>query len=459
MGSTNSSSNSTSQRDSGGKWRTLHVSVSPLFSNNTNKRKHNDISKHNIKLNTVTKQLFSDNQESMTVGNRMIPMQQLTDGIVNNLTCTKCSCSHQALAAKELYNNIANEFFPGNNKKKKKLRKKFEKYNRNLSKSSPRLHLSERTIGIATEIQCFCSVCGKEPIFETNASRTTLSRGYNANESYELNCMFLLALQLLGGGGADADVILGFLNVPNGSTFRSRTFHRLEEKLSPIICRITRDEIDKALQEEVYLQLQKENRVSDYEKWLQKENIQQPKLTASYDMGWQQKSSGRKYDSNSGHGLLIGSNTKKVIGFRVKSKTCRVCSTAKRENLHIPDHFCTKNHMRSSKAMEVDALLDLVIELWEKGVSLSTIVCDDDTTIRSNLKHSLAEKVRKKLMRKEDWPRTKGGYKKDCEGHSHSSKENFWETSLRVSEHAKPKEQSDKTLGVSTNGILRIHVT
>ena len=42
---------------------------------------------------------------------------------------------------------------------------------------------------------------------------------------------------------------------------------------------------------------------------------------------------------------------------------------------------------------------------------------------------------------------------------SHSLKENFWETSLRVSKHAKPKEQSDKTLGVSTNGILRIHVT
>ena len=85
--------------------------------------------------------------------------------------------------------------------------------------------------------------------------------------------MLLLALQLLGGGGVVADVVLGFLNVPNGSTFRSRTFHCLEEKLSPIICRITRDEINKALQEEVYLQLQKEDRVSDYEKWLQKENV------------------------------------------------------------------------------------------------------------------------------------------------------------------------------------------
>ena len=88
MGSTNSSSNSTSQRDSRGKWRTLHVSVSPLLSNNTNKWKHSNISKRDIELNTVTKQLFCDNQEAMTTGNRMIPMQQSTDGIVNNLTCT-----------------------------------------------------------------------------------------------------------------------------------------------------------------------------------------------------------------------------------------------------------------------------------------------------------------------------------------------------------------------------------
>ena len=75
-------------------------------------------------------------------------------------------------------------------------------------------------------------------------------------------------------------------------------------------------------------------------------------------MGWQQKSSGRKYDSDSGHGLLIGMNTKKVMCFKVKSKTCRVCSLAIRENLPVPDHVCTKNHVGSSKVMEVDALLD-----------------------------------------------------------------------------------------------------
>ena len=86
--------------------------------------------------------------------------------------------------------------------------------------------------------------------------------------------MFLLALQLLGGGGADVEVLLGFLNVPHGSTLRLTTFHCLEQKLSPIICSITENEINKALQEEVFLQLQRENRVSDYKKWILKENIE-----------------------------------------------------------------------------------------------------------------------------------------------------------------------------------------
>ena len=49
----------------------------------------------------------------------MIPIQQLTDGIKNNLTCMKCCSSDPTLAAKELFEDIANEFFPDDNKKKK----------------------------------------------------------------------------------------------------------------------------------------------------------------------------------------------------------------------------------------------------------------------------------------------------------------------------------------------------
>ena len=82
--------------------------------------------------------------------------------------------------------------------------------------------------------------------------------------------------------------------------------HWIVQKLSPIICQITSIELDQALEEDVYLQLKEENRVSDFVKWKKKESIRWLLLTVSYDMGWQQKASGRKYDSNSGHGLLIG---------------------------------------------------------------------------------------------------------------------------------------------------------
>ena len=112
-------------------------------------------------------------------------------------------------------------------------------------------------------------------------------------------------------------------------------------------------------------------------------------------------------------------NTEKITGFKVKSKTCRVCSLATKENLPVPDHICTKNHVHSSKVMEVDALLDLTIKFWEKNVAHTWIICDDDITICSNLKHPRKEKVRKKLMRKQDWPRTKSGYNKECKGHLH----------------------------------------
>ena len=59
-------------------------------------------------------------------------------------------------------------------------------------------------------------------------------------------------------------------------------------------------------------------------------------------------------------------NTKKVIGFKIKSKNCKVCNQAKKINLPVPNHICTKNHDRSSKAMEVDAILKLMIEFWDK---------------------------------------------------------------------------------------------
>jgi len=140
--------------------------------------------------------------------------------------------------------------------------------------------------------------------------------------------MFVLALQLLGGGGIDAEILFGFLNIPNAPSMRSKRFHRIEQKLSPIICSIAEDEINSALDEEVYLQLKSEGRESDFVRWKENDLDYKPELTVSYDMGWQQRSSGRKYDSDSGNGLMIGMHSRKIIGFKIKSKQCRICKVA-----------------------------------------------------------------------------------------------------------------------------------
>jgi len=44
------------------------------------------------------------------------------------------------------------------------------------------------------------------------------------------------------------------------------------------------------------------------------------RIQASYDMGWQVRSSGHKYASPKGHALLIGTLTKKVLDSVVHNK-------------------------------------------------------------------------------------------------------------------------------------------
>jgi hypothetical protein len=79
-----------------------------------------------------------------------------------------------------------------------------------------------------------------------------------------------------------------------------------------------------------------------------------PQIDASYDMAWQQRSSGHVYNSVSGHGTLFGRRTRKIIGLVIKSKLCYFCSTFTRKypDLEVPLHECWKSHEDSSASME-----------------------------------------------------------------------------------------------------------
>ena len=54
------------------------------------------------------------------------------------------------------------------------------------------------------------------------------------------------------------------------------------------------------------------------------------KLTVTYDMGWQKRSSGRIYDSSSRHAFVIGGIKKGVIGMVLYSKAFHNFDTAEK---------------------------------------------------------------------------------------------------------------------------------
>ena len=80
--------------------------------------------------------------------------------------------------------------------------------------------------------------------------------------------------------------------------------------------------IEEALQEEIKDTLERNNQ--SYGEWCaisdKDKNNNKVKLTVTYDMGWQKRSSGRRYDSSSGHAFIIGASSKGIIGMVLYSK-------------------------------------------------------------------------------------------------------------------------------------------
>jgi hypothetical protein len=109
------------------------------------------------------------------------------------------------------------------------------------------------------------------------------------------------------------------------------------------------------------------------------------RIAASYDMGWQVRSSGGKYGSRTGHALLIGAESKKVLDSVVYNKKCTIC--AKQERRGVIDrqsHRCLKNFDGSSKSMEAAGLVAMLKRMPEqKSASVCIIISDDDSNARA----------------------------------------------------------------------------
>ena len=89
-------------------------------------------------------------------------------------------------------------------------------------------------------------------------------------------------------------------------------------------------------------------------------NYNKVKLTVTHDMGWQKRSSGRRYESSSGHAFVIGGRRKGVIRMVLYSKACRKSDAAENIGEEAEEHECPKNFEVSSKSMEASAILNMV---------------------------------------------------------------------------------------------------
>jgi hypothetical protein len=224
---------------------------------------------------------------------------------------------------------------------------------------------------------------------------------------YAINVLYVLGFLSVGDGCKEAARLLGLLGLPNDTTMESRSFTIIEGRIGLAIRNLTKTILQENLTQEVKLTLQNDEEA--FLLWNDHVNPTVPKallplraedkpmIGASFDMAWQQKGSGQRYDSPSGHGLMIGRLTRKPIALCVKSKLCNECDVFNRMNkdgdvgaaIH---EDCPKNHFGSSGSMEPQACLDLVVELYDRfHCGLALLCCDDDSSVRSLCKWSNAD--------------------------------------------------------------------
>ena len=62
--------------------------------------------------------------------------------------------------------------------------------------------------------------------------------------------------------------------------------------------------------------------------------------------------------------------------------------------------------------MECEGIFRMVVQAHDElGYTIGTIISDDDSTMKSNLRHLFKEKVELGLMCEADWPKTQKGNK------------------------------------------------
>ena len=102
-------------------------------------------------------------------------------------------------------------------------------------------------------------------------------------------------------------------------------------------------------------------------------------------MGWNTRGSGFQYDSLSGVGHLIGSQSGKVLNYSTRNRKCRMCDRGHPKM----SHDCRLNYYGTAKVMESDVAVELVSQssiLKQKNIEIGVFIGDNDSSSISAIK-------------------------------------------------------------------------
>jgi len=132
---------------------------------------------------------------------------------------------------------------------------------------------------------------------------------------YLINLLLVLAMQQLGLGLVSVTTFLATLGI-RSSMGNARIWKVIQDRVGIA---------EQAVREEVLAKNRARAIQAAVAFGAQKDDSGRVGLICSIDGGWQKRSSGRTYDSPSGHNLLVNGRTKLILDSVIYSKLCLIC--------------------------------------------------------------------------------------------------------------------------------------
>ena len=158
-----------------------------------------------------------------------------------------------------------------------------------------------------------CAVCGTENVVKTSNEHRSGQRG---PLSQDVNSRAVLGCLHTGIGETHLNNLLCTLNIPsmNPVTCKSR-----ENEIGHAVEQVTKKSCKTAMLEE---------RNAAIKKGVKADDRGCINIPCSYDMGWQKR--GKGHNLSTGNAAVIGLTYGKIMDYTTRTKSCRVCTNAKK---------------------------------------------------------------------------------------------------------------------------------